>query len=286
MSVTFNKELPNVPDEVNVYELSKLDSSSSSLIAFAKSIGFGGKSSEYDSDDDINSYTDGEHRVQIYKKSGALEYRDLEKYGVENTGSNEKWSISDDRSQEIAKEFLKKLDIVNESEMLFTKVTHLKGGMYSIDSRTTEESTIDSGVIFSRIVDKIEVLGPGGNCMVNIDSNGDVVGFGHLMRPAKSVIDKVKIIPPETVLNDIEKKFKEMEREILVTKSSFGYFELGKSDVQTKLQPVYAFIYEIHNDGTDKKFASVIPAATKTYESLEFKKRFPSEQSIRDQNKK
>jgi hypothetical protein len=286
VSVTFNEKLSNVPDEVNVYDLSKLDSSNSSLIAFAKSIGFGGESKEYDSNDDVNSYTDGQHRVQIYRQSGALEYRDLEKYGIEDTGSNKKWSISDERSQEIAKQFLKKLNIGNESEMIFQKVTHLRGATYSIESDTREESIIDSGVIFSRVIDRIDVLGPGGNCMVNIDFNGDIVGFSHLMRPTKSVIDTVKIIPPETALNDIEKKFKEMEREILVTKSSFGYFELGKSDLQAKLQPVYAFIYEVHNDGIDKKFAAVIPATNKTYESLEFKKRFPSEQSTRDQNKK
>lgn len=286
MSVTFNEKLLNVPDEVNVYDLSKLDPSDSSLIAFVKRLGFGEKSKEYDSDDDINSYSDGQHRVQIYKQSGAFEYRDLEKYGVEHNGSNKKWGISDERSQEIANLFLKKLNIVNESEIVFQKVTHLKGVTASIDSDTKEESIIDSGVIFSRIIDGVAVLGLGGNCMVNIDFNGDVVGFSHLMRPTKSVIDTVKILSPETVLNDIEKKFKEMNREILVTKSSFGYFELGKNDLQTKLQPVYTFIYEIHQEEIEKKFVAVIPAGTKTYEPLEFNKRFPSEQSTRDQNKK
>jgi hypothetical protein len=281
LSVTFNEKLLNVPDEVNIYDLSKLDSSDSSLIAFAESIGFGGKSKKYDSDDDFNSYSDGEHIVRIYKQSGAFEYRDIEKYGIELNGSNKKWGISDDRSQEIANQFLKKLNIVNESEIVFQKVTHLKGVTASIDSDTREESIIDSGVIFSRIIDGVGVLGLGGNCIVNIDFNGDVVGFSHLMRPTKTVIDSVKIISPETVLNDIEKKFKEMNREVLVTKSSFGYFELGKNDAQTKLQPVYSFIYQIHQDDITKKFAAVIPAGTKTYEPLEFKKRFPSEQSTR-----
>lgn len=286
MGVTFNEKLSNVPAEVNVYDLSKLDSSDSSLRAIANSIGFVGKSKEYNSSNDFNSFTEGQHMVQIYKQSGAFEYRDLEKYGVEYNSSNKKWSISDDRSQEIAEQFLKKLNLVDASELIFQKVTHLKGATHSLDSDSREEYIIDSGVIFSRTIDKIDVLGPGGNCMVNIDLNGDLVGFSHLMRPIKSLIDTVKIIPPESVLGDIEKKFKEMGGEIVVTKSRFGYFELGKGDLQTKLQPVYSFIYEIHNDGIDKKFAAVIPAGTKTYESLEFKKRFPSEQSSRDQNKK
>jgi hypothetical protein len=286
VSVTFNETLSNVPDEVKVYDLSKLDSSDSSLIAFAKSIGFSGKSKEYDSDDEVNSYSDGQHRVQIYKQSGAFEYRDLEKYGIESSGGNKKDALLDDRSQEIAKEFLKKINIVNESEIIFQKVTHLKGATGSVDSDAREESIIDSGVIFTRRVDGIDVLGPGGNCMINIDLNGDVVGFSHLMRPTKSVVDTVKIISPETVISDIEKKFKETYREVLVTKSGFGYFELGKNDLQTKLQPVYAFIYEVRQDGVDKKFAAVIPAGAKTYESFEFKKRFPSEQSTRDQDKK
>ena len=286
MSVTFNEKLGNVPDEVKVYDLSKLDASDSSLIAYAKSIGFSGKSKGYDSDDALNSYTEDQQRVQIYKQSGAFEYRDLEKYGVEKNGSNKKWDISDDRSQEIAKQFLRKLNIVDESELVFEKVTHLMGATQSIDSDEIEEYIIDSGVIFSRTIDSLGVIGPGGNCMVNIDINGDVVGFSHLMRPTKSVIDTVKIIPPESVLGDIEKKLKEMQGEIVVTKSSFGYFELGKGDLQTKLQPVYSFIYEIRNDGIDKKFAAVIPAGTETYEPLEFKKRFASEQLTRDQNKK
>lgn len=286
MSVTFNEKLSNVPDEMKVYDLSKLDPSDSSLIAFAKSIGFSGKSKEYDSDDEVNSYSDGQHRVQIYKQSGAFEYRDLEKYGIESSGGNKKDALLDDRSQEIAKEFLKKINIVNESEIIFQKVTHLKGATGSIDSDARETSIIDSGVIFTRRVDGIDILGPGGNCMVNIDFNGDVVGFSHLMRPTKSAIDTVKIVSPETVLNDIEKKLKEMVREILVTKSRFGYFELGKNDLQNKLQPVYSFIYEVHQDGIEKKFAAVIPAGTKTYESLEFTKRFASEQSTRDESKK
>jgi hypothetical protein len=118
--------------------------------------------------------------------------------------------------------------------------------------------------------------------MVNIDPEGEVVGFRSIWRQTLRREAKVKIIPVGQAVEAFEKLVSTVEGELTVTAANFGYFEQGELDKQLYLEPAYVFIYTVQNGEVAHKSIEVIAAGQKVFAKLQGKKRFdPGKQEER-----
>jgi hypothetical protein len=250
------------------------------VTGLAKRFGLEGGSHEYHTSADWSSYIEGQYSLGVHKRSGALYFRNEDKYGLQTDNDFE---LSDQEAKKIADKFMRTTDISPRNEVKLLRITHLRGMVKSITSSSDQkESILDAGVLYGRSIDKIPVEGPGGKAMVNINSEGEVVGMTHLWRPLLRKLSSVNVKSTKSVLKEIEDYFSKIKGSITVTKARFGYFEQDKYDTQVLLQPGYVFIYNVEYGEVAKKHITVLPAGDKVYAQLEGRKRFPTKEVTRD----
>jgi hypothetical protein len=281
LTVIFKEHLPrNIPKSVPIYRLSKLDSSPRGVAGLAKHFGLEGGSHEYHATADWSSYVEGRYTIEVHKRSGALYFRNEDKYGIQ---MQDNFELSDQEAKKIADKFMRTTGIMPRDEVKLLRITHLRGMVKSITSSSDQmESVLDAGVLYGRIIDKIPVEGPGGKAMVNINAEGDIVGMTHLWRPLLKKHSSVNVKSTKSVLKEIGDHFSNVKGNVTVTKARFGYFEQDKYDTQTLLQPVYTFIYNVEYEEVAKKHITVLPAGDKVYAQLKGRKRFPAKEVPRD----
>lgn len=280
MALTFQQELPReIPSSLPVYQLQRPTATRAALSALAKRIapsenGVG----EFTDAGDWLGYRDGLHEFEVHKRSGALGFRHLERYGVE---LDTPFELRDADAVKIAQGLIEQARLVPMKEARMERVTHLHGALARVDDGgQPEEKILDAGVLFRRIVNGVPVTGPGGTVMVHVGPDKDIVGVKRIWRALGKQAGKVKIRPAEFAIQRLEKLAAGFEGNVVVTRAEFGYFEQGPLDGQTTLQPAYAFVYEVEGDFTHKS-AEVVPAGEKSFGALKGKKRFPSPLELR-----
>lgn len=280
MALKFQQELPReVPSSLPVYQLQKPNATRAQLAEIAKLIA-PSENGEQEFTDAGNwlAYRDGLHEFEVNKRSGALGFRHLEKYGVELEAPFE---LRDQEAVRIATGLAEKARLVPMKEARMERVTHLHGAIARMDDGgQPEEKILDAGVLFRRTINDVSVTGPGGALMVHIGPEREIVGARRIWRALGKQAAKVKIRPPEYAIERFERLAGEVEGDVVVTKAEFGYFEQGPLDGQTTLQPAYAFVYEVQGEFAYKS-AEAFPAGEKSFGTLKGKKRFPSKQEAR-----
>jgi len=247
--------------------------------AMSQRFGLSGKMREFTISDDWTGYQEGRIRISVHRNSGALRYINIDKYGMER---EKEFRLSEQESEQISRDFLGRTRMYSDKLMRLHKITYLRSGSSDLEGKEKTEKLIDAGVIYRRFVDETPVEGPGGYTMVNIDPEGEVVGFRSIWRQTLRREAKVKIIPVGQVVEAFEKLVSNVEGDLTVTAANFGYFEQGELDRQLYLEPAYVFIYTVQNGEVAHKSIEVIAAGQRVFAKLQGKKRFdPGKQEER-----
>ena len=274
MAIKYSAKLPTqVPSSLNVYKLASPQSTTSNVAALSQSFGLTGKMRDFISSEDWTSYSEGRYRISVHRTSGALRYINRDKYGIE---PEKDFKLSKNTVDKIAQAFLRGTRIYPEKQITLHKVTHLRSVVSDLKGKAKVEKVIDAGVIYRRLVDGIQVEGPGGYTMVNIDPDSEVVGMRSVWRPTTDRVAKVKIVQPDQAKEKFERLVSKVIGDVTVTSATFGYFEQSEMDRQSYLEPAYVFIYAVQNGAVAHKSIEVIPAGLETFAKLKGNKRFDS----------
>jgi hypothetical protein len=281
MSLEFREKLPErVPDSLLVYRLAEpatFPESAKQLATLASQMGLAGKPSETCLSDDWTVHDEGPFSLSIHSQSGGITGRHRDRYQQPVT---ESFDVGDDKATDIARDFVKRSQLVELGDAAVRKVTHLRmaGGAPGSDERI--ESTLDAGVLFGRSIEGVAVDGPGGFAMINIDGEGEVAGFSSVWRPIAEKAEEVKILDAGRANETMEGIAKQVRGDTTVIKANFGYFELGIADRQRFLQPAYIMVYVVQDEEVAYKSAEVVAASEKVFEPFLGEKRFPAGRQI------
>ena len=274
MAVKFEAKLPRtVPNSVNVYQCPAPAVSNAVLTTLARNIGLSGAGKDFGTSADTLSYLEGRFSFEIQRRSGAISFRHEDKYGIEADDQKE-FALTDRRCDGIARKLLESAKLFPLASARLAKVTHLRAAVANRQDRRVIEKVLDAGVIYSRTIDDLPVIGPGGFAMVNIDPEAVVVGMRSIWRKAGRRAAKVRIKPPAAAMEAFEKLASRFKGDTTVVKAQFGYFEHGPLDRQTVFEPAYALIYVVRYDDVAHKAIFVMHAGDKTFGKLIGPKRF------------
>lgn len=242
--VEFLQRLTAPPQQnTNIYRLRAPGVNQRSLLEMAKRLNLKGslRGAEFLQDDKRLTYLEGPYVVTLCRRSGALRYYNITRWQMDDGQSHVK--LSDDEAVGVARNFIQASDLAPLAECKLFKVTRLHVATGEQGADRGEERVIDVGVVFRRMVDKVPVDGPGGMVMVYIDHTGEVTGCDRIWREVQEVHSNVpfeKLRSPAYAEQELGRYWRPYQFEhIEVEDMRFGYFELGRGELQRYLQPTY-----------------------------------------------
>lgn len=275
MTLEFTAEIPqNLPSSVPVFRLEPPrpgPASSARLAGISDRMGLTGRAHETGSGDEWTMHREGLWELGIHARSGTTIGRHRAKY---QRPGERPFALADEEATDIAHRFVRQTELVQLDEMRPRVVTHLRTAGGEVKGEAKEATLLDAGVLIGRRVKDIDVDGPGGAVLVNVDPDGEVVGFRSIWRPVVDALDDVKVVGPDRAVEEIKQIAGSVRGDVEVTKATFGYFEQGLLDVQHFLQPAFALVYVVRDDEVSMKSAVVAPASDKLFEPLIGAKRF------------
>lgn len=279
MPLNFEAKLPgNVPASAAVYRLAPVGAGVPALRATAKALGLRGTGGDVVQTEDFFGYTEGRHRLELHRASGAVVFQHRDKYGRE---PKEDFKIADRRADSLARAYLKKTKFVPVDLAELERVTHLRGASGELESREVHERVLDAGVVYRRTLDDLTFEGPGGFVMVNLDPDGEVIGLRKVWRPVAKREARVRLKKPDEAMAAFERHVEKVRGEVTVIKAGLGYFELGPQERQQLIEPAYSFVYVVRYEEIAFKSALVVHAGHKTFGRLIGKKTFTTPQQRR-----
>jgi hypothetical protein len=170
-------------------------------------------------------------------------------------------TTSASRLEEIARGFVDQLGRPGEP-LVLDRITYLHTQTSAADGSVLTRSTLDAGLVFTRTVDDLSVMGPGGMAMVKVGTDETIVGGREIWRPIVRRGAKVNLITPEEATELLRGRLKKsgLDGEVHARKARQGYAELGIEEEQRYLEPCYAFVIETVGNLVDSKKVEVIPA--------------------------
>jgi hypothetical protein len=210
---------------------------------------------------DLNWITASDDKVTVScnEVSGGLQYR------LRPLADESGRDVADDSTVEsIAREYLKRIGRPNEEQPLhLERVTHLHSQTADAKGKSSTPSKLDAGVIFTRKIDELPVVGTGGFAMVKIGTDNAVVGGREVWRPIARSGSKVALRSAAEAMDLLETKLKRvgLDGDYYVCKAWQCYHESGIEEVQRHLEPCYLFVVESFGKQFDTKKGVVIPAA-------------------------
>jgi hypothetical protein len=272
MAITYEVKVPErVPNSVTVYRMAAPKVSNAALTQLAKRCGLTGKAREFAATPTSLAYREGRYTLEVRRESGAVTMRHLDSYEEDPTKA---FDLSDGRCAGIARRFLERAKLFPLRSAKLLRVTHLHAAEASREERKIDQRVVDAGVVYGRVVDGLDVIGPGGITMVNIGPDADVIGLRSVWRPLGPKVRKVRIRPAREAIEAFERLASTFKGDTTVVKAQFGYFELGPLDRQRVLEPVYALVYVVRYGEFAHKSAFVMHAGSKAHGQIIGKKRF------------
>lgn len=196
--------------------------------------------------------------ISINKLSGGLRYR-LRPL-AEEPGRDVTTSAA--RLEEIARRFLDQLGRPDQP-LVLDRITYLHMETAAPSGSLLARSTLDAGLVFTRTVDDLPIVGPGGIAMVKIGTDETVVGGREIWRPIVRRGPKLNLRTAEESIELLGRQLRAsgVDGVVYVRKARLGYNELGIEEEQRYLEPCYAFVIETSGAPVDWKKVVVIPAA-------------------------
>jgi hypothetical protein len=261
LSLTFDEMPEMVAEWAAIHELRVPPIDRRTVAGLLDRMGLGDRSGGFTWEKHLSWLTTGDDRttVAIHELSGGLRYRlrplqDEPERDVATAPS---------RLEEIARGFLDRLGRPNEP-LALERITYLRAQTTARDGSLLTPSTLDAGLIFTRTVDELPVIGPGGLAMVKIGTDDTVVGGREIWRPIARRGAKVRLRTPDESIELLRSRLAAsgVDGEIHVRKARQGYGELGIEEEQKYLEPCYAFLLETVGGLVDSKKVEVISAVS------------------------
>ena len=234
----------------------------------------------------VDNWTIGKHisyTVAMNRRSGAIRFRDETRHGSE---LDVPFRISERRSTDISREFIDRTGLLKTParDLKVGKITHLRTQGASIDGEVAPEQILDAGVIFTRQIDGVPVVGTGGHIMVNVAAHESVVGSVKIWRHRADSLGMVRVLKPDYAIKQLESRLdrRGLRGRVNVIKADFCYFEAGDNKTQKYLEPAYAFVFETKVDQFLYKSVEVIPATRQPKHRWSFRKRFRATAVVRE----
>lgn len=260
LSVTIDEVPEAIVQTAAIYEVRVRPVDVRGVLEIVAGLGIAPRLESLTWEQDLNWITASDNMVTlgVHELSGGLSYRLrplADEPGVEvNTSAS--------RLEEIARAFLDQLGRPSEP-MRLERITYLHAQSADAGGAVSEPSTLDAGLVFTRTVDDLPVVGTGGLAMVMIGTDESVVGGREVWRPVAQGGEKVPLRTPEEATDLLQAKLKRsgIDGEVHVRKARQGYLENGIEESQRSLEPCYAFVVETVGGIVDSKTIEVIPAA-------------------------
>jgi hypothetical protein len=242
--IKFVKRLNAVPQvDTNIFTVKAPSVTMPILAQAAQKLNLKGdeKNGRFTIDENTMTYLEGPHQIQLYRKSEAIKYVDTSRWHVDDGVSTV--AIPDAKAIELAKAYVQKTALVPLDQCDVLKVTHLVVGSLEKGTNKAVERTIDAAVVFQRKIGNVPVEGPGGKAVVFLNHNSEVVGFEKIWRTTDQVFKKVpfkELRPLQFAEQEMVTYWNRLGKKVIeVQDQRFGYFELGRNETQTYLQPAY-----------------------------------------------
>jgi hypothetical protein len=165
------------------------------------------------------------------------------------------------RLEEIARDFLGSFGRPSEPATL-SRITYLRSQTTTQDGTPLTAATLDAGLVFTRTVDELPVIGQGGMVMVKIGTDELVVGGREIWRAIDKRGPGLKLRTPDEAIEILRSRLVAagMDGDVHVRKAAQGYTELGIEEQQVLLAPCYAFLVETQGGLVNWKKVEVVPA--------------------------
>jgi hypothetical protein len=233
------KEIP--PLKTQILRLAPPSVNEKTLYEFSRRLGLKGTRAAgiLGQDADALTYAEGTNIVQVFRASGGIRFQDHTRWQVDDGKSEVKYK--DDEAINMARGKIEQTGLVPLNECKLMKVSHLRAGSLGKSGDNFEERTIDTGIVFQRIIDNVPVNGPGGRVVVYLDHDGEMTGFDCIWRKVQEVYKPVqRLQTPQYAEEKLSQFYQQSKfRRIEVKEARLGYFELGWRDTQRFLQPAY-----------------------------------------------
>ena len=195
--------------------------------------------------------------VAMNELSGGLRYRlrPME----EEPGSD--IATTPARLEEIARAFIGDLGRPGEP-LTLDRITYLRGQTTTKEGVPLTSFALDAGLVFTRTIDELPVIGAGGIAMIKIGTDESVVGGREIWRAIDSKGPAVRLRSADEAVSILKARLVAagLDGDVHVRKSALGYGELGIGELQTTLVPIYAFLVETSGGLVDSKRVEMVPA--------------------------
>lgn len=269
-NIIFKKRLELAPRlNTNIYTMSLPKINERVLLETAGNFGLKAQKSrgKITATRDFLSYSEGNFQVILGRRSGALRFCDHNRWMVDDGKTN--INITDAQAVKQAEQVITAHKLISLKDCRVERVTRLRVGSMQKGRNEAKERTIDVGVLFQRILDKVPVEGPGGKIMVYLDKDGKITCVDKLWREIGSVKRPVpfsQLRKPELAEKNLKSTWaRSFSSTIEVEDVRFVYFEMGMCEVQRTLQPAYLMPIKMISSMTEAEMKSyhVYPAAVK-----------------------
>ncbi len=199
--IIFKTEFPELDEELTVYKLIPDIFDQGTLKGLGRIFDIEGDTRYVDRQNEIMSdkyvLTDESKTLEYFEDIGRWHYVDSEK--AYPTVSSQPDIPTDQKSREIAENFLKSHNLWSEN-LEFTHVAENTQGTFdTTTSKIIEEYTITKKIYFSKDLNGLSIVGAGGKCYVTIGENEEVVAFSFPAQQFKKV-ETAKVISPDQAI--------------------------------------------------------------------------------------
>ncbi len=282
----FVKALPSrVPSELMVYSTERVRAGQDAVLEMIRKLRLPDipHRPEFRYVDNWTIGRHGAHTIAMNRRSGALRFRDEERYG---RLLEVPFRIAEQRVIDIAREFVDRTELLRlpARDLKVGKVTYLRTQGASTEGEVTPEQILDAGVIFTREIDEVPVVGFGGHMTVNVAPDESVVGTVKIWRHRDREVGMARVLEPDYAIEELQRRLRRrrLEGPVKVLKADFCYFEAGDDQAQRYLEPTYAFVFETRVGEFLYKSVEVIPATREPKQRWVFRRRFPAPPVVRE----
>jgi hypothetical protein len=281
----FKKRLELAPRlNTNIYNMNLPRVSEKALIETAGKFGLKAQKSrgKITATRDFLSYSEGSFQIILGRRSGALRFFDRNRWMLDDGKTN--INLADAEAVKQAEKVITDFNLISLKDCRVQRVTRLRVGSMQKGVSEVKERTIDIGVLFQRVLDKVPVEGPGGKVMVYCDKDGKITCIDKLWREIGSIkrpIPFSQLRKPELAEKNLRSTWsRNYYSTIEVEDVLFVYYEMSMCEVQRTLQPAYLMPIKMISPNTETEMRSVhvYPAAAKPVGTIiPTKKKMPVE---------
>lgn len=217
--------------------------------------------------------------LTLSAQSGGWRYRHSARWQADDQRTN--LDIDDEQAARRALDELRVHALPVPPELELTALQRLRVANSERNGNNYDERIAGIRAVYRRILDGVQVYGPGGQTVVYLDHQAELSGIDHNWHDIADVYESVtRLRSVEEAYEEVRRRYGRGEGRVEVLEVQLAYYELGWDDPQEYLQPAY--VVTVRLTGTDERFrinATVaVPAAANAVGPIE-----PIPPSIRPQ---